>query len=198
MSYFDNPENLKLLKNLFTSDECDNPEISTSPVQNEASSSNKPNTSKPISTTYSGAYQKLDESVQPRAHPSNVDEWETFEQQQFGNSFNALKTPEYRITYKQAVTPEDMFLRMGNKTVATASCEEMCLEIELPEETMHIDQMQLDVNPNEIELQTAVYHLKLPLVQRIDVDRSKAMWDDQRKMLRLLLRMKREYDFINF
>lgn len=198
MSYFDNPENLKLLKNLFASDEYDKPETTKSPVQSGTSSSNNFDASKPVSTTYSGAYRKLDETAQPQANPSNIDEWEAFEAQQFGNSFNDLKTPEYRITYKQAVAPEDMFLCMGNKTAATASCEEMCLEIELPNETKHIDQMQLDVNPNEIELKTAVYHLKLPLVQRINVDRSKAMWDDQRKLLRLMLRMKREYDFINF
>lgn len=198
MSYFDSPENLKLLKNLFEQAATDESAGTDSPSQLKASTSNQATDStEPPPATYSGAYAKLDEpSTTP--HPSNIEEWENAEQQLFGSSLTGLKTPDYRISYKQAVSPEDIFLRTGNKTAATASCEEMCLDIELPDETMHIDQMQLDVHPLEVELQTAVYHLKLPLVQRIDVDRSKASWLAERKTLRLLLRMKREYDFINF
>lgn len=195
MSYFDKFENLKLLQNLLaTAEESNEPEANSRMVQTGASSNavdNEPNPS-----SYTGAYRKVEEPT--TSTPSNFDDWEKFEQEQYENSFEIRKTPEYRISYKQAVAAEDIFLHMGNKTAATASCEEMCLEIELPDETMHIDQMQLDVNPNEIELRTGIYHLKLPLAQRIDADRSKATWDAQRKLLRLLLRMKREYDFINF
>lgn len=195
MSYFDKIENLKLLQNLLaTADESSEPEADNRIVQSGPSRNPVDNQQNP--STYSGAYRKVEEPTS--SAPSNVDDWEKFEQEQYENSFETRKTPEYRISYKQAVAPEDIFLRMGNKTAATASCEEMCLEIELPDETMHIDQMQLDVNPNEIELRTGIYHLKLPLAQRIDADRSKATWDTQRKMLRLLLRMKREFDFINF
>jgi hypothetical protein len=35
----------------------------------------------------------------------------------------------YDIIYKQAVTSEDMFLGMGNKNPATASCEDMVVSI---------------------------------------------------------------------
>ena len=35
----------------------------------------------------------------------------------------------YDIVYKQAVTSEDMFLRMSNKTPATASCENMVVSM---------------------------------------------------------------------
>ena len=38
---------------------------------------------------------------------------------------NALILSRYEIIYKQAVTSEDMFLQMGNKTPSTASCEDM-------------------------------------------------------------------------
>jgi hypothetical protein len=31
----------------------------------------------------------------------------------------------YDIVFKQAVSSEDMFLQMGNKTPSTASCEDM-------------------------------------------------------------------------
>lgn len=35
----------------------------------------------------------------------------------------------YDIVYKQAVTSEDIFLGMGNKTPATASCEDMVVSL---------------------------------------------------------------------
>lgn len=37
--------------------------------------------------------------------------------------------PDYDISYKQKITTEDIFLQMGNKTPATASCEEMMVII---------------------------------------------------------------------
>jgi hypothetical protein len=40
--------------------------------------------------------------------------------------------PEYEIVYKQKVTSEDIYLQMGNKTPATASCEDMIVKIKLP------------------------------------------------------------------
>lgn len=193
MSNFDNPENLKLLKNLFISDKT--AEISENPGQSVDSS--KLSDEQSSRTTYSGAYSKLLEST-TSSHPLNLEEWEQSEQLDLTDTLADRKIPEYRISYKQSVSPEDIFLRMGNKTAATASCEEMWVEIDLPDEMTQIDQMHLDVGPLEIELRTAIYHLKLALVQRIDVDRSKASWITEQKVLRLMLRMKREYDFINF
>lgn len=38
--------------------------------------------------------------------------------------------PEYDISYKQKITTEDVFLQMGNKSPATASCEEMIVSSE--------------------------------------------------------------------
>ena len=35
----------------------------------------------------------------------------------------------YEILYKQAVTSEDMFLQMGNKTPLTSSCEDMVVSV---------------------------------------------------------------------
>ena len=35
----------------------------------------------------------------------------------------------FDIIYKQAVTSEDMFLQMGNKTNATSSCETMVVSV---------------------------------------------------------------------
>lgn len=40
--------------------------------------------------------------------------------------------PDYEILYKQSLTSEELFLQMGNKTPATASCEDMLIKIKLP------------------------------------------------------------------
>lgn len=127
-----------------------------------------------------------------------LDEWEKREEYFNSDENETRKTPEYRIIYKQAVSPEDIYLQIGSKTSSTASCEEMCLEIQLPDETVGIEHMELEVNPTEIDLKTPVYRLKLPLVQTVDPDYGKAQWDGEQKILRLNLVMKREYDCVNF
>ena len=40
--------------------------------------------------------------------------------------------PDYEIVYKQSLTSEELFLQMGNKTPATASCEDMLVKVKLP------------------------------------------------------------------
>lgn len=130
--------------------------------------------------------------------PETLDEWEQREEYLNSDDIEFHKTPEYRIIYKQAVSPEDLYLQIGLKTSSTASCEQMCLEIQLPAETVGIEHMKLEVNPNEIDLKTPVYRLKMPLVQTVDPDYGKAQWDSEKKILRLNLVMKREYDCVNF
>lgn len=130
--------------------------------------------------------------------PETLDEWEQREKYLNSDENELRKTPEYRIIYKQAVSPEDLYLQIGLKTSSTASCEQMCLEIQLPDETVGIEHMKLDVSPNEIDLKTPVYRLKLPLVQTVDPDYGNAQWDGEQKRLRLNLLMKREYDCVNF
>lgn len=87
---------------------------------------------------------------------------------------------------------------MGNKSSATSSCDELLIKIQLPDETVGIDRMDLSVSSNEIDLQTPVYRLKLPLVQPINPDKGKAQFDSDQKILMLSLEMKREFDFVNF
>lgn len=108
------------------------------------------------------------------------------------------KQPEYSITYKQAVTTEDIYLQMGLKTPATSSCEDMIVDIKLPEETVTIDQMDLDVEAEVVNLQTPVYRLKLMLPHKIHPKQGRATFDPERKILKLSLRLNRELDFINF
>lgn len=49
--------------------------------------------------------------------------------QDFNNPLDKRMEPEYEVVYKQAVTSEDMFLQMGNKTPLTSSCESMLVRL---------------------------------------------------------------------
>lgn len=203
MDYFENPNNLRLLQDLLK--EPDENSTETEREDDRVPSCgikfSTPNTRPQDIDKNSKAIQEIDQKVQSdvaKCEALALDEWERQEALVNDTELEDRQTPEYRIVYKQTVTPEDIYLQMGNKTAATSSCEEMCLEVQLPNETVSIDRMQLDVKPNEIDLQTPVYRLKLPLTQLVDPDHGKANWDCDAKILRLTLRMKREYDFINF
>lgn len=210
MDYFGNPNNLKLIQDLLTeperdsSDEEPDDRVPMTGIQfSTPSSTSKSQGQSDVKPTADVATSNLPEERQRFRNtapnpPQTVVEWEEQEAILNDSELEDRITPEYNIVYKQSVTPEDIYLQMGNKTAATSSCEEMCLEILMPKEIVSIDRMQLDVTSNEIDLRTPVYRLKLPLVQQTDPDRGKAHWDDKKKILRLTLRMKREYDFINF
>ncbi|XP_044736904.1 dynein axonemal assembly factor 6 isoform X2 [Chrysoperla carnea] len=103
---------------------------------------------------------------------------------------------KYEIVYRQAVGAEDVFLQMGCRTPATASCEDMIMTIHLPgEERTAVD---LNVNHTNISLTSPKYKLQMPLPHPIDPQRSSAKWDPDTEKLTLTLRMNREFDFVNF
>lgn len=213
MGFLANPSNLKLLQDLLrepeeNSDSEPDDRLPSVPKKISTPSVNvgQGQSTSTSSTSVSAELNKLSGQELNRRlghssehlSPQTLSEWEEQEALLNDTEFEDRLAPEYRIVYKQSVAPEDIYLRMGNKTAATSSCEEMCLEILLPKETVSIDRMELDVSSNEIDLRTPIYRLKLPLIQPTDPDRGKASWDDKQKILRLTLRMKREYDFINF
>lgn len=74
----------------------------------------------------------------------------------------------------------------------------MIISIKLPEETVKINDMDLKVLPENIDLKTPVYRLKLDLPHKIDPNKSRAEYVSDLKLLKLTLRMKRELDFVNF
>lgn len=209
MDFFGKPGNLKLLQDLLKEPEENSSDsepddrlpnfktkFSTSTLEstdgeNSVMDSNQQNSSSNIQNSHR-QFKYLGDK-----QPQTFSEWEE-QETKLNDELDDRVTPEYRIVYKQSVAPEDIYLQMGNKTPATSSCEEMCLEILMPNETVCIDRMELDVSTHEIDLKTPYYRLKLPLVQPTDPDRGKAQWDDKKKILHLTLRMKREYDFINF
>lgn len=96
------------------------------------------------------------------------------------------------------ILSEDIYLQLGRKTASSASCEEMTIRVQMPDETVSIDHMQLDVTANAIDLRTPRYRLRLPLVHNIDPDKGSARWDTDQRVLTLVLRLQREFDFVNF
>jgi dynein assembly factor 6, axonemal len=130
--------------------------------------------------------------------PESLEEWMAAEQQAADEQLENRERPNYTIVYKQAVRTEDMFLQMGCKTPGTASCEDMIVEIDLPNEQATIEAMQLDVARDTIDVRTPRYRLKMPLSQPVDPELGKAEYDAERRVLKLTLRMRRDLDFVNF
>lgn len=129
--------------------------------------------------------------------PKNLEEWESM-QEQDQNIFETRVEPEFTISYKQSVTTEDLYLGMSNKTASTASCEDMILEIKLPGETATIEDMELTITENAVDFASPKYKTKISLPYPVDPNKGKATYNSEYNLLKLVLRMNRELDFVNF
>nr|CAH7741759.1 unnamed protein product [Callosobruchus chinensis] len=106
------------------------------------------------------------------------------------------KTPHWDITYKQQVTASDVFLQMGFKNPATASCEDMIITIDLPgENRQNID---LKILKDKVILVSPRFYLDLQLPHPVDPQRGNAKFDADSEKLIVTLRMDRDLDFVNF
>lgn len=130
--------------------------------------------------------------------PATIEEWQQQHEQDDLDALESRACPDYSIAYKQTVSTEDVFLQMGNKTAATASCDEMVISIDMPDETVGIERMDLAVHRLGIDLQSPVYRLKMPLPHPINPDAGSAKYDAAVKRLTLRLKMVREFDYVNF
>lgn len=194
---YDEVNSIRLLKNLF--DECRVNEGDSTDSDSDGAapdfgpSSVKPRKTEFVKTLENSLLKKIDEDP-------NINSMEEWEQQQKSDEefLDTRKQPDYTIAYKQAVTTEDIYLQMGLKTPATSSCEDMIIDIQLPDESVKIDQMELNVEADAVHLQTPTYRLKLSLPHRIDPKKGRAAYDSEKKVLKLTLRLNRELDFVNF
>lgn len=111
-------------------------------------------------------------------------------------SYDPRQRPDYDIKFRQAVGSEDIFLGLGRKTPATASCETMVLTMDLKgEKKVDID---LHITKQHLDLRSPLYRLSLPLPHPINPDKSSAEWIDAKSVLTVHLTLDREYDFANF
>ncbi|XP_049774508.1 dynein axonemal assembly factor 6 [Schistocerca cancellata] len=104
--------------------------------------------------------------------------------------------PRYHFSYRQDVGAEDVYLQLGSRTPATASCEWLVLEVWLEgERRCDVD---VSLQPQRLELRSPRYRLSLALPQPVLPDSSAATWDPDNCVLKLRMRMSRELDFVNF
>lgn len=194
-------EDIRLLKNLF--DQCRVDGAQSSDSENEgdllgSSSCVGPGSIKPKKSEVKRTLENsLLKQIDPEPPIKSIEEWEK-QQTKDLDLLETRKQPEYHIIYKQAVTTEDIYLQTGLKTPATSSCEDMIIDISLPDEIVNIDQMNLNVEPEKVDLQTPAYHLSISLPHKIYPKKGRAEFDTDKKILKLTLKMDREYDFVNF
>lgn len=163
------------------------------------SDEDKPTTCSAQMTPASIGPKKGNAKVETKVAQNTKDIWaeeEVAEGAEFESNYDPRPQPEYDIVYKQAVTSEDMFLQMGNKTPASFSCEDMVVKIKLPE--TKIADVTLDVKTKFLDCRTPKYYLGLHLPNPVDHKNGKAAWDGNTETLSVTLRMKRDYDFMNF
>jgi dynein assembly factor 6, axonemal len=105
--------------------------------------------------------------------------------------------PDYDITYQQAVLTEDIYLNTSMKTPATSSCEAMIVKIKLPGE--QLKDIDANVNGNNyLDCRSNKYRLGIYLPHKVDETSCQAKWLSNQETLEIKLKLKREYDFVNF
>lgn len=191
------PNSIELLKNLF--EKCNDENSSDSDDDQGAVSAFGPGDIKTKKAEIKNLLEnpllkKIDDKDE---NAKTFEEWEEM-QKNDEEILDSRQTPEYSIVYKQAVTTEDIYLQMGLKTASTASCEDMIVEIKLPDESVGIDRMELNLEESQVDLKTPIYKLKLTLPHKVAPSKSRAQYDVEKKILKLTLRMNREFDFVNF
>lgn len=85
---------------------------------------------------------------------------------------------------------------MGPKNPSTASCEDMIIEVFLPnDKRQNID---LKIQNTQLQLFSHNHVLDIPLPHPVDPQKGNAQWDQENEKLIITLNMQREFDFINF
>lgn len=93
--------------------------------------------------------------------------------------------PVYDLRFKQTVGTEDVFLGMSGKS--PSDCEDLVVELKLPGESRGA--IDLEVTENMLELRSIQYRLSLPLPRSVDPKTNHAVWDKDRQVLIVTLRI---------
>ncbi|KAF8561958.1 hypothetical protein P879_01661 [Paragonimus westermani] len=142
------------------------------------------------------AKANVDNKKQRVPDPSAIwDAEEVPEGNEFEDIYDPRPQPEYELIYKQAVTTEDIYLPLGMKNPTTASCEFLVAKIKLP--GCKKEDIILDVKEKFLDLRVPQYKLGLHLPNPVDPDSSRAEWIEEKHILEVTMRNKREFDFMN-
>nr|XP_056714998.1 dynein axonemal assembly factor 6 [Euleptes europaea] len=115
---------------------------------------------------------------------------------EYDDSWDYREQPEYEILFKQQVGTEDLFLGTSRKDPSTACCEDMLIKIQLPD--TKASDIALDIKEKVLDLRSPQKKLLLHLPHPVDPNNGKACFLPEKGTLEVTLRMKREFDFINF
>ncbi|XP_055641932.1 dynein axonemal assembly factor 6 [Toxorhynchites rutilus septentrionalis] len=202
-------ENIRLLKNLFTpnnedsdsedeiQDNAANRQLGPGDIgTNTHSKTKKKRDGNPDEHIKNSSYSPLQETNADE--PKTIEEWERREELECEKLLEFRPRPDFKISYKQTVGTEDLFLQMSGKTPGTASCESMIIDIFLNGETAGIHNIDLTVLEQQIIVKSPKYYLDLTLPHKIVPDKGNAAWLSEEKILKLTLKMVREFDFVNF
>ncbi|XP_075218228.1 dynein axonemal assembly factor 6-like [Lycorma delicatula] len=111
-------------------------------------------------------------------------------------SYDPRERPEHDIKYRQSVTPEDIYLQLGLKTPASASCEAMLITVCLKKESH--DDVDLQISRQHMDIRSPLYRLSLPLPHPVNPDKCTAEWESDTCILKVTLLLNRELDYVNF
>eukprot|EP00730_Choanoeca_flexa_P011340 TRINITY_DN2468_c0_g1_i1.p1 TRINITY_DN2468_c0_g1~~TRINITY_DN2468_c0_g1_i1.p1 ORF type:complete len:140 (+),score=11.71 TRINITY_DN2468_c0_g1_i1:295-714(+) len=112
----------------------------------------------------------------------------------YKQSSRKARSCRYDVKYKQAVTSEDMYLGMSNRNPSSASCEDIVIEVKLPQTAYR--EVVLDVNDRVLDVACPKYRLYLPLPHPVNSKQGAAQWLAKQEILRITLPLNRELEFI--
>uniref|UniRef100_A0A8D0B8M5 Dynein axonemal assembly factor 6 n=1 Tax=Salvator merianae TaxID=96440 RepID=A0A8D0B8M5_SALMN len=114
----------------------------------------------------------------------------------YEDAWDTREPPEYEILFRQQVGAEDVFLGVSRKDPSTACCEDMLIKIQLPD--TKASDIVLDIQEKVLDLRSPQKKLLLHLPHPVDTKSGKACFLAEKGILEVILKMKRELDFINF
>ncbi|XP_072837112.2 dynein axonemal assembly factor 6 [Pogona vitticeps] len=115
---------------------------------------------------------------------------------EYDDTWDTREQAEYEILFRQHVGAEDVFLGMSRKDPSTACCEDMLIKIKLPD--TKASDITLDIREKVLDLRSPQKKLLLHLPHPVDTQSGKAYFLYEQGLLEVTLKMKREFDFINF
>lgn len=109
------------------------------------------------------------------------DEDEVPREEEVEDPNDSRKRPKYEILYKQAVSTEDVFLGLGDKSPSFEDCEAMVVKVHFPGCTLK--DLELDVSRERFVAESETLRLSMYLPLQVDHKGGNAKWDKAKECL---------------